>query len=542
MNRIGNRYVIDHPQLIPESVFRFFPNVLLRQLYTRNSLRNTPDGFSFLLKNRLADARFTGLERARVDGRDIPADGCMLEPDGQEAVPLTAVSMSRPLAFPLRRSVRVWVSGQPLTLGKHRLEFTLHTQPFGTITLTVEDELQVDTPMDGNRRQPAIPRDAVDDYSADAVAKRRQFMTDYTRTTPRHLPQNSFDPAEVRGKCESFVGVAQVPIGLAGPLHVKGEYAQGEYLIPMATTEGTLVASYNRGIKLINLSGGVLCTVQDDAMQRAPVFQFTDARRARDFVRWIENHQRELAAEAESTSRYAKLRYVDTYLNGRFAFLRFGYGTGDAAGQNMVSKATLAACTYILQAYPAESADVIEHFFLESNMATDKKPSQLNILRTRGRRVTAEVHIPRELLIRELQVEPEQLVRHARIGDVGARLAGTNNNGLHSVNGLAALFIATGQDVACLAESSAAITYSDITPEGDLYGSVTLPSLVVGTVGGGTGLPTQRECLELMDCYGEGNVNKLAEIMAGVIAAGELSLAAAISSLDWVSSHDATRP
>ena len=207
----------------------------------------------------------------------------------------------------------------------------------------------------------------------------------------------------------------------------------------------------------------------------------------------------------------------------------------------MVSKATLAACTYILHAYPTDSAGAIEHFFLESNMASDKKPSQLNILRTRGRRVTAEVRIPRALLIRELQVEPEQLVRHARIGDVGARLAGTNNNGLHSVNGLAALFIATGQDVACLAESSAAITYSEITPEGDLYGSVTLPSLVVGTVGGGTGLPTQRECLELMGCYGDGKVDKLAEIMAGVVAAGELSLAAAISSLDWVSSHDATR-
>jgi hydroxymethylglutaryl-CoA reductase (NADPH) len=523
-------------------VFRFFPNVLLRQLYTRNSLRNTPDGFSFVLKNRLADARFTGLERALIDGQDISADGCTLEPDGQEAVPLTAVSISQPLAFPLRRSVRVRVQGQSLAPGKHRLEFTVHTQPFGTITLTVEDDLQVDSAAVETRPQPVIPRDAVDDYSSDAVAKRREFLNNFSQTTPRHLTQNSFDPAEVRGKCESFVGVAQVPIGLAGPLRVNGEHAQGDFLIPMATTEGTLVASYNRGIKLINLSGGVLCTVQDDAMQRAPVFQFADARQARTFVRWIETHQRELAAEAESTSRYAKLRYVDTYLNGRFAFLRFGYETGDAAGQNMVSKATLAACTYILHAYPTESTDVIEHFFLESNMATDKKPSQLNMLRTRGRRVTAEVRIPRELLIRELQVEPGQLVRHARIGDVGARLAGTNNNGLHSVNGLAALFIATGQDVACLAESSAAITYSEITPEGDLYGSVTLPSLVVGTVGGGTGLPTQRECLELMDCYGEGNVNKLAEIMAGVVAAGELSLAAAISSLDWVSSHDATRP
>jgi hydroxymethylglutaryl-CoA reductase (NADPH) len=441
----------------------------------------------------------------------------------------------------------VRTSAQALAPGKHTIQITLHTQPFGLMTITVEDELQPDHPQTPLNHLPVIPRDPVNDYSAEAVGQRRQFLAHFTQTNPQYILQNSFDPAVVQGHCESFVGVAQVPIGLAGPLRVNGEHAQGDFLIPMATTEGTLVASYNRGMKLINLSGGVLCTVQDDAMQRAPVFQFADARQARDFVRWIENHQRELAAEAEATSRFAKLRYVDTYLNGKLAFLRFGYSTGDAAGQNMVSKATLAACTYILQTYRAESLGAelsggIEHFFLESNMATDKKPSQVNVLKTRGKRVTAEVRIRRELLIRELQVEPEQLIRHARLGDVGARLAGTNNNGLHSVNGLAALFIATGQDVACLAESSAAITYSEITPEGDLYGSVTLPSLVVGTVGGGTGLPTQRECLELMGCYGSGQVNKLAEIIAGVVVAGELSLAAAISSLDWVSSHDATRP
>ena len=522
-------------------MFKFLPNVLLKQLYTRNSLRNTPGGFSFSLKNRLSEARFTGLERARIDGLDYPADAFVLETDAGQVTAVADISAQQPLAFPLRRSVRVRATAQPLKPGRHTLEITLNTQPFGTITLTVEDELQPDGPTTPKSEQPAIPRDNANDYSPEAIGNRQQFLREFTQTQPQHLTQYSFDPAVMQGKCENFVGVAQVPIGLAGPLRINGEHAQGDFLIPMATTEGTLVASYNRGMKLINASGGVLCTVQDEAMQRAPVFQFADARQARDFVRWIEAHQPELTREAESTSRFAKLRYVDAYLNGRFAFLRFGYYTGDAAGQNMVSKATLAACTYILEAFSTETNSQIEHFFLESNMATDKKPSQINVLNTRGKRVTAEVTIPRELLIRELQVEPEQLVRHARIGDVGAQLAGTNNNGLHSVNGLAALFIATGQDVACLAESSAAITYSEILPNGDLYGSVTLPSLIVGTVGGGTSLPTQRECLELMDCYGDGKANKLAEIMAGVVVAGELSLAAAISSLDWVSSHDATR-
>jgi len=519
-------------------MFRFLPNVLLKQLYTRKSLRNTATGFTFSLKNRLSDAQFTGLERARINGRDYPASAFLLETDGGEEVPVDAISAATPLAFPLRRSVRVRAIALPLEPGQHTLEITLRTQPFGTITLTVDDSLQPEAEAT-QRPQPGIPRHTVDDYNPQAVGERQQFLRDFTQTNPQHITQPSFEPSAVRGKCENYVGVAQVPIGLAGPLRVNGEHAQGDFLIPLATTEGTLVASYNRGIKLINGSGGVLCTIQDEAMQRAPVFQFADARQARSFVRWVEARERDIAAEAETTSRFARLTYVDAYLNGRFAFLRFGYTTGDAAGQNMVSKATLAACNYILQTYPAAAS--IEHFFLESNMATDKKPSQLNMLRTRGKRVTAEIRIPRDLLIQELQVEPEQLLRHARLGDVGARLAGTNNNGLHSVNGLAALFIATGQDVACLAESSAAITYSELTPEGDLYGSVTLPSLIVGTVGGGTGLPTQRECLELMDCYGEGKANKLAEIMAGVVAAGELSLASAISSLDWVSSHDATR-
>jgi len=514
-------------------MFRFLPNALLKQLYTRNSLRNTSDGFTFSLKNRLADARFTGLQQALIDGRAYPADCFTLEPDGGEAVPLTAISADRPLSFPLRHSVVVRARAEHLPPGRHRLDITLDTQPFGTITLSVEDELQPDrTPAE----RTGIPRDPVNDYAPEAVQKRQDYLRTVTRTEPAHLFRYSFDPAVVQGNCEQFVGIAQVPIGLAGPLRINGEHAQGEFLIPLATTEGTLVASYNRGMKLINLSGGVRCTVQDEGMQRAPVFGFADARAARDFVRWIDEHRPELTAEAESTSRYAKLRYVDAYLSGRLAFLRFGFSTGDAAGQNMVSKATLASCNWVLQQYEG-----IQEFFLESNMATDKKPSQLNVLRTRGRRVTAEVLIPRELLVRELQVEPTTLDRHARIGNLGAWLAGANNNGLHSVNGLAALFIATGQDVACLAESSAALAFSEITPNGDFYGSITLPSLVIATHGGGTGLPTQRECLELMGCFGAGKVNRFAEIVAGVVAAGELSLAAAISSLDWVSSHEASR-
>jgi hydroxymethylglutaryl-CoA reductase (NADPH) len=293
------------------------------------------------------------------------------------------------------------------------------------------------------------------------------------------------------------------------------------------------VASYNRGMKLLNMSGGVTCTVVDDCMQRAPVFIFDSAREARDFKRWVDQHFAQIAEQAEQTSRIAKLIDIDTYLASKFAYLRFNYFTGDAAGQNMVGRATFAACSWIL-----EQVTTVRRFYLESNLATDKKASQVNIMRTRGKRVIAEAVIPRETLAQHMRVEPETLHYHAGVANIGSILSGANNNGCHSPNAITAIFIATGQDVANVSESSAAIAYTEVTKEGDLYISITLPSLIVATHGGGTQLPTQQECLQIMGCLGKGKVKKFAEIVAGAVLAGELSLASAISSLDWVSSHE----
>jgi hydroxymethylglutaryl-CoA reductase (NADPH) len=286
-------------------------------------------------------------------------------------------------------------------------------------------------------------------------------------------------------------------------------------------------------MKVLNLSGGVTCTVVGDCMQRAPVFVFDNARDGRDFVDWVDENLAAIREEAEATSSVAKLVYIDRYLSNKLVFLRFNFTTGDAAGQNMVGRATFAACSWILENHPK-----IRHFYLESNFATDKKASQINIMRTRGKRVTAECTIPRDVLIQHMRVDPETLTYHANISNVGAFLSGANNNGAHSPNGITAMFIATGQDVANVSESSAGVVYTELTRENDLYISITVPSLIVATYGGGTGLPTQRECLEILGCYGRGKVNKLAEIIAGVVLAGEISLAAAISSLDWVSSHE----
>lgn len=382
---------------------------------------------------------------------------------------------------------------------------------------------------------PHIPydKDPARDYSAEMVAARQRFIAEQTGVTPTHIAHYSFDPALVRGNIESFTGVAQVPIGLAGPLQVNGEHAQGLFLIPLATSEGTLVASYSRGMKVLNLAGGVTCTVSEDAMQRAPVFIFDSAREARTFRDWIRAQFEQVRGAAEATSHVARLTTVETYLANRFAFLRFDFTTGDAAGQNMVGRATYAACEWILAHAPG-----VRRFFLESNVATDKKVSHVNVLRTRGKRVTAEATVPRQVLQDELRVLPETLAYHAGVANVGAFLSGATNNGLHAPNAITAMFIATGQDVANVTEGSAAVIYTELTPERDLYVSITLPSLIVATHGGGTGLATQRECLEILGCYGKGKVNKLAEIVAGVVLAGEISLAAAISSLEWVSAHE----
>ncbi len=506
----------------------FVPRMLLRQLYTNASLRNTARGVSFSLKNRLSDATVTGIARVALDGADMPRDRIIVDTGDGHPLNPDAISAAAPLDFPLRRVVDVVCAVPPLADGKHTIEVVVRTKPFGEITLTVEDAITAAT-----AHLTRIPRSRTDDYAEDVVRERQAFVERFAGVELQHVRRHSFDPHVAQGNCEHFTGVAQIPLGFAGPLQVNGEHAQGSFLIPLATSEGTLVASYDRGMKVLNLSGGVTSTVVADAMQRAPVFVFRDARGARDFVAWVRQNEARIAEESESTSRVAKLQEIDCYLSNKFAYLRFNFSTGDAAGQNMVGRATFAGCSWILDNYPG-----IERFYLESNFATDKKASQINIMRTRGKRVTAEAVVKRDILTQHMRVEPETLAYHYTVANVGSILSGANNNGLHSANAITAMFIATGQDVANVAESSAGLMYAEVTRDRDLYLSLTIPSLIVATHGGGTGLPTQRECLAVLGCAGRGSVHKLAEIIAGVALAGEISLAAAISSAEWVSSHE----
>jgi hydroxymethylglutaryl-CoA reductase (NADPH) len=378
-----------------------------------------------------------------------------------------------------------------------------------------------------------IPRDSVNDYTPEMAERRAEFLREKTGTTLNHVRRASFDPGVLPGNIENFIGVAQVPIGLAGPLRINGEHAKGDFYVPLATTEGTLVASYSRGMRVLSECGGVTATVVKRSMQRAPVFMFGTAREARDFGEWLTQRFDDVKQAAEATTRSGRLVEIEQYAIGNLLYLRFNYTTGDAAGQNMTGKATHAACEWIHATHPARPK-----YMLSGSIDTDKKHSAINTLRTRGRRVVAEAVIKNDVLQRLMRVDTRTLFKARQVSNAGALLAGTAYNGPHAANGITAMFIATGQDVANVAESHAGITYAQLLDNGDYYWSVTLTSLIVATYGGGTGLPTQRECLELLDCYGNGKADKLAEIVAAVVLAGDISLGSAVLAGDWVTSHE----
>jgi hydroxymethylglutaryl-CoA reductase (NADPH) len=384
-----------------------------------------------------------------------------------------------------------------------------------------------------------IPRDSADDYSAEIIDERQRFIEEATGAKLDHTKQFSFDPQDMAGNIENFFGVAQVPIGIAGPLVVNGEYAQGEFYVPMATVEGTMLASYNRGMKVIREAGGVTTTVVGQAMQRAPCFVFHNAREARDFEQWLVEHFDEIKTVAESTTSIGRLDEIEHYCAHNFVYTRFDYSTGDAAGQNMTSRATFVACEWIQQQYPA-----LRHYLLSGNFDTEKRTSSVNMLKNRGKRVTAEITIPRDIVKRNLRITPEAMHYGQGITTLASFMTSSSNNAAHPANGLAALYLATGQDIANIGESNQCTVYNRVTRAGDYEFSVTLPALIVASYGGGTNLPTQRECLEILGCHGKDKALKLAEIAAALVVAGELSLGAATRvdketrENEWVNAHE----
>ncbi len=484
----------------------------------------------FSVKNRLSPASVQEITRVSINGLDIPGDKVTIGRNGEPSIPLSQINPENPIDFPLGDLLTFYLGMESLSEGNHSIEVDFQTRPFGHLKLEVSDALNT-----GKHAPGTLPRDVVDDHSVEIIQARQAFIKEHTDADLEHTRSYSIDPHLTRGNIEHFTGVAQVPMGFAGPLLVNGQHAKGEFYVPMATSEGTLVASYNRGMKVLHSSGGIKCTVVGDSMQRAPVFIFEDALQARQFTDWLIEKTEDIRAVANATDPFISMKYIDYYLASKFAYLRFNFKTGDAAGMNMVGKATFAACNWILQ-----NCDVVEiqRFFLEANFATDKKASMINMMRTRGKRVTAEAVVKRDVLREVMDADTKSIYQHYKVATIGSILSGANNNGCHAANAIAAIFIATGQDVANVSESSTGLLFCELTADKDLYISITLPSLIVATCGGGTGLPTQREALETLDCFGAGNVYKFAEIVAATVLAGEISLAAAISSLDWVSSHE----
>ncbi|MGH7344531.1 MAG: hydroxymethylglutaryl-CoA reductase [Candidatus Rokuibacteriota bacterium] len=341
------------------------------------------------------------------------------------------------------------------------------------------------------------------------------------------------DATSFQERIENFVGLACIPIGIVGPIRVDGAEAHGDFYIPMATTEGTLVASYNRGAKVIGASGGARVLGTLERVSRTPAFVFRTVHAAATFARWVEAHEDVFRRVAATTTRHGRLDAVQATVVGNQVHLDCAFTTADAAGQNMVTFATEAICREILASTPLRPRS----WFLEGNFSGDKKATARSLLGARGRRVSAEVVAPRDVVLRECHVSPELMLECSRVATVGAMQSGAIGAQGHYANALAAIFIACGQDVACVAEAAVGITHVELDDRGDLYVSVTLPNLIVGTVGGGTDLPTQRECLQMLGCAGDGGAPKLAEICAATVLAGEISLIAALASGQFAAAH-----
>jgi hydroxymethylglutaryl-CoA reductase (NADPH) len=376
-----------------------------------------------------------------------------------------------------------------------------------------------------------LPRLKDNGYDAERVGRRRAWVERKTGAELTHVGSASWDSELMRGNIENPIGVAQMPMGVAGPVLVLGQHAQGLFYVPMATTEGALIRSYERGMVALTKAGGVQTAVLADENQTAPVFFFEDTEQASAFPAWLDNHLPQLRDAAATTTRHGKLVNLKCYQTGRQVIVNFGFRTGDAQGMNMIVRATDAVCHWIQANYAGT------RYFLFSGLCGEKRASGFLMSRGKGKRVTAGALLPKDVLKLYLHTTADQMFRLWQATIVGNLQAGAIGYTGHAANGLAAIFIATGQDVANVVNSSCAVTIFEPHPEG-LYVSVTLSALSVATVGGGTGLPTPREALRIMDCNGTGKASKLAEIVAATILGGEISMGAAIASGEFVGAHE----
>jgi hydroxymethylglutaryl-CoA reductase (NADPH) len=345
--------------------------------------------------------------------------------------------------------------------------------------------------------------------------------------------QTLADAPAYSANIEAMIGTLKLPVGVIGPLLINGLNANGAYYIPLATTEAALVASYARGATVATKAGGITTGLLTEGVLRSPGFKFASLLDAGLFVEWVARSVDDLQAAAEATTRYGKLISLEPMIDNDIVFLLCRYTTGDAAGQNMVTIATEALCRRIEATCPVKPL----HWFIEANFSGDKKASYLGLLTGRGRKVSASVIIPGALVAKHLHVGVDRMMAYAEMANLGALLSGQLGAQGHYANGLAAFYLATGQDAACVSESAVGFTRMERRGD-DLFVSVTLPNILVGSVGGGTGLPSQSAALSLLGLKGAGHGAALAEVAAALCLCGEISIMGAIAAGHFASAHD----
>lgn len=378
-----------------------------------------------------------------------------------------------------------------------------------------------------------LPRQA----DADSVARAWALLHAQTNVTDAdqvHLADEQTLAALDRygAVIENLIGTVKVPVGVIGPLRINGLHAAGDYYIPLATSEAALIASYGRGAQVISRCGGASVALLGDSMMRAPGFAFSSVLDAGRFAIWAIEHAADLKSAAEATTRHGRLIDAAPHIEGDHVYLLCRYTTGDAAGQNMVTIATDALCRHLLDQCPVKP----DYWFVEANFSGDKKASVLGFLTGRGKKVTAAVTIDRAIVRHFLHTTPDRMVDYWRMSALGGVMSGTIGVQGHYANGLAALFLATGQDVACVAESAVGVTRMEVR-DGHLSVTVTLPNLTLGTVGGGTGLPSAAAGLRLLGLAGSGKAPAFAELAAGLCLAGEISIIGAMAAGHFTHAH-----
>lgn len=381
-------------------------------------------------------------------------------------------------------------------------------------------------------RQSLVPRYSGRAYTAEELQGRRAWLEELSGVDLPQIGAGTIPAESMRGNIENPIGTVQMPLGVAGPLLMKGEHAQGTFYVPLATTEGALVRSYERGMALLTKAGGATAHVFCDENQICPVFQLDDVAGAAKFCQFLKKNAARIRKEAEATTNHGKLVSCTPFVVGREVEVAFRYSTGDAHGMNMIAKATDTACRWIKEASGARG------YLLFSGLSSEKRPSGKLLSGGKGKGVTAAAEIPAKWVRLYLHSTPEEICDLWRRTVIGNMMANAIGYCGHFANGLTALFIACGQDVANVMNSAVGVTSYEVTPGGDLYASVTIPSMTVATVGGGVALGTSKECLELLGCFGTGNALKFAEIAAATLLAGELSFAAALTSGEFVDAHE----